>query len=171
MDELRDKVLAAYERGRRRLGLRQALLVLPVGALAVWRGTWLEQGPIALAVFLLVAAYAWRGGLWGRAVWPGLLGGTVAFGLPLLATVTGLAPAGCGATTGCLSAAIAGGVGAGICVGRLAGPQRSMLAALAIAGGLAALSCLPLGASALIAAGAAAGVSAPVTRWLVPARA
>jgi hypothetical protein len=170
MDELKRQAQAAYERGRRRLGLRQALLVLPVGALAIWRGSALEQGPIALGVFLMVAAFAWRGGALGRAVWPGLLGGTVAFGLPLLATAGGLAPVGCGATAGCLSACIAGGVGAGIAIGRLAGPRSSLLAALAIAGGLAALSCLPLGASALIAAGAAAGVSAPVTRWLIPAR-
>lgn len=171
MDELRERARAAYEQGRRRLGLRQGLLVLPIGALAVWHGSFLEQGPIALLVFGLVAAFAWRGGALGRAIWPGLLGGTVAFGLPMLATLSGLAPLGCGATTGCLSAAMAGGLGAGICIGRLAGPKRTMLAALAIAGGLAALSCLPLGASALIAAGAAAGVSAPVTRWLVPARA
>ena len=65
MDELKRQAQAAYERGRRRLGLRQALLVLPVGALAIWRGSALEQGPIALGVFLMVAAFAWRGGALG----------------------------------------------------------------------------------------------------------
>jgi hypothetical protein len=75
---LEARARAAYEWGRWRAGVLRAARVIP--ALAVFCA--LHSQPLAgtLAAGLLVAAmivWSWRGGIWGRAVWPGVLAGAL----------------------------------------------------------------------------------------------
>lgn len=143
--------------------MKTITVTLPSGA---------PTGDVGLTLALVVWWMAWYGRAPGRAVVPGLLGGSLAFGAPLLARLGGFVSLGCGATPSCLTAAIAGGVGAGVLVALISrGRFQALLWGLAVAGGLAALTCLPLGGTALLAAGAAAAISAPLVRLVRPATA
>jgi hypothetical protein len=75
----------AYELGRLRSAAREALLLTPLVALALWHCRHVTVTCAAsLALMALVAALRWRGGTWGRAVAPALVAGLPAALLPLL---------------------------------------------------------------------------------------
>ena len=172
MDELKRRARAAYERSRIALGLRRAALVLPFLVVAAVLGEPTREVPVGLSVMALAGALSWYGRDAGRGVLPGLLAGSVAFLAPLVARFTGLVALGCGATPSCIAASVAGGLGAGVLVALVTrGRAPSLVAGLVLIAGLAALTCLPLGGTALLAAGSAAAISAPVVRLVRPATA
>lgn len=169
MDDLKRRAQMAYERGRVSLGLRRMALVLPFVAIATALGEPWRELPIGVGLALFVGASAWYGRTPGRSVFPGLTAGSIAFAAPLLARVSGVLSIGCGATTSCLAITIAGGVGAGVLLALVSkGRLTELVPALAIVSGLAALTCLPLGGAALLAAGSAAVISAPIVRLVRP---
>jgi hypothetical protein len=169
MDDLKASARAAYERSRWGTALKTAAWLIPVVALGVALGEVWRELPIGVALVGLTVWMAWHGRSPGRAVLPGLMGGALAFVLPLTARFAGVVSLGCGATFGCIGTAVAGGLGAGVLVALVAKGRFAVVAwALLLAGGMAALSCLPLGGSALIAAGISASLAAPVVRILRP---
>jgi hypothetical protein len=145
----------AYERGRLRRAALEGLAVTPLVA-----GLVLVCPQPALAVvagallYPVVVGLRWRGQAWGRAVWSGLLAGSI----PIVVSLLTLACAGVcplrayGAV--CLGACVAGGLAAGIVVGLRAARQGSGSGAfLAAAGLLVALVGVPACGFAGVAGG------------------
>jgi len=168
MDELKRQALAAYEKSRIRLGLRRGAAILPFIAIAGVLGTGLPVLAIGVITALLTGWMGWYGRGPGRGVIPGLLGGSIAFAAPLFAQLSGLVSLGCGATPMCMAATIAGGVGAGVLIAMNSKARDEVAWSLLPMAGLAALTCLPLGGSALLAAGMTAAITAPVVRLVRP---
>jgi hypothetical protein len=141
----------AYERGRRRLAGRAALLVLPVAMALPLLST--EVRVAALSGILLVATtfvFALLGGLHFRALVPGIASGGVAWLLPSLPRcAAGMCPLGtCLAL--CMGGAFLGGLVAGLV---LAGRAQKETSGQGIFLASAAWVALLLGASGCIVAG------------------
>jgi len=158
--ELARRARWAYEKGR----LTRALPLGGYGGVLVACAVALRSsaGPGTLvlgAVFTaLLVGYGWRGGVLGRAVVPGVLGGVLPLLVPPLVVASGhLCASGCRAF--CLWACVGGGVLAGVLITRAAltvpaqGRGRFVLAAGVLATLCGALTCVLYGASGVIGVG------------------
>jgi hypothetical protein len=171
--ELLGQARHAYERGRRRLAGRTMLLTLPMTAIALSFCHHLALGvPLAIVLVASSAALAWRGGIAGRAVMPGLFAGLAPMLAPLVAS---LGCTMCGASFSiCFPACIAGGIAGGVVVwshaSRIeAGRREFVLVAGTLASMAGTLGCVFLGGSGVLAMIAALAVLlAPA--MLLPAR-
>ncbi len=135
----------AYERGRLQAALWRATPLLP---LLAWTVSWCRYPALAAvcgaAVVALTVAFGWRGGTWRRAIVPGLAAGVAPLTLPLLVRSAGDVCMGGMCCSLCAVSCVAGGVLAGVLVGR----RAAMLAEgrgvfLAAAGSLAILAGAP----------------------------
>jgi hypothetical protein len=155
--ELARRARWAYEKGRLAralpLGGYGGVLVLCAVALAHRFSPW-TWGLGALFTGLLVA-YGWRGGVLGRAVVPGVLGGVMPLLVPPLVVATGhVCASGCRAF--CLGACVVGGVLAGVLITRAASGEPAgkrggfVLAAGVLASLCGALTCVLYGLSGVI---------------------
>jgi hypothetical protein len=158
--ELARRARWAYEKGR----LTRALPLGGYGGVLVVCAVVLRSsaGPGTLvlgAVFMaLLVGYGWRGGVLGRAVVPGVLGGVLPLLVPPLVVASGhLCASGCRAF--CLWACVGGGMLAGVLITRAAlavpaqGRGRFVLAAGVLATLCGALTCVLYGASGVIGVG------------------
>ncbi len=174
--ELARRARWAYEKGR----LTRALPLGGYGGVLVVCAVVLRSsaGPGTLvlgAVFMaLLVGYGWRGGVLGRAVVPGVLGGVLPLLVPPLVVASGhLCASGCRAF--CLWACVGGGMLAGVLITRAAlavpaqGRGRFVLAAGVLATLCGALTCVLYGASGVIGVGT--GLALASTPGLVLRRA
>jgi hypothetical protein len=142
---LADRARRAYERGRWQAALWRATPLLP---LLAWTVSWCRYPALAAAcgaaVVALTVAFAWRGGTWGRAIVPGLAAGIAPLTLPLLVRSAGDVCMGGMCCSLCAVSCVAGGIVAGILVGRRAvALPEGRGAFLAAAGSLAVLAGAP----------------------------
>lgn len=161
MDDLRRRARRAYERGRVRAALPATAAVLPFVVLGPGLAHAVPLALFGLALALGVGWLHWRGGAAGRAVWPGLWAGALAFSGPRVGAAVSMVEADCGLTPACVACCSLGGVAAGVLLAtwRRTAPAE-LVWALSICSGVTALACLPLGGAALaVAVGSAAGVS------------
>ena len=155
--ELARRARWAYEKGRlvRALPLGGYGVVLVLCAVALRSNV--GPGTLALgAVFTaLLIGYGWWGGVLGRAVVPGVLGGVMPLLVPPLVVASGhVCASGCRAF--CLWACVGGGLLAGVLITRAApveGRGRFVLAAGVLATLCGALTCVLYGASGVIGVG------------------
>jgi hypothetical protein len=163
----------AYERGRWGRAARVVPFVIAAAVLAAACGrpvevcAWLAAAVAALSIGLGVA-----GGGAGRAVLPGLSGGSAALAMPLLVRTFGPACFGPSCMSLCFPSCIAGGAVAGVLIGmRARGEERGLAfvaPALVVAGLLGALGCTLAGAAGVV--GMAAGAIAAGTPILIATR-
>lgn len=156
--ELARRVRWAYEKGRwvRALPLGGYGVVLVLCAVALRSSV--GAGTLVLgAVFTgLLVGYGWRGGVLGRAVVPGVLGGVMPLLVPPLVVASGHVCASPGCRAFCLLACVGGGVLAGLLITRaaVAAPVgergRFVLAAGVLATLCGALTCVLYGLSGVI---------------------
>jgi len=174
--ELARRARWAYEKGRLAralpLGGYGVVLVLCAAALGARTSPW-TWGLGALFTGLLVA-YGWRGGVLGRAVVPGVLGGVVPLLVPPLLVASGhVCASGCRAF--CLWACVGGGVLAGVLITRAASGVPAgkrggfVLAAGVLASLCGSLTCVLYGLSGVI--GVMTGLALAATPVLVLRRA
>ncbi|MBZ4418718.1 hypothetical protein [Myxococcus sp. RHSTA-1-4] len=155
--ELARRARWAYEKGR----LARALPLGGYGVVLVLCAVVLRSsvgsGTLALgAVFTaLLVGYGWRGGVLGRAVVPGVLGGVMPLLVPPLVVASGhVCASGCRAF--CLLACVGGGVLAGLLITRASSASpvdergRFVLAAGVLATLCGALTCVLYGVSGVI---------------------
>jgi hypothetical protein len=166
----------AYELGRLRLGLRTALVVMPMIGLSLLLSTRPALSWSAGALlFALVAALSARGGAHGRAVVPGLLAGSLPLLLPALLRTSGHCCIGGACWSMCMAGCIVGGLFAGVAIGLVAAsePERSrfLLASTAIAGLAGALGCVMAGALGIAGMALAVLASSWPIALAVPSRA
>jgi len=174
---LQRRARLSYELGRLRAGLRLALLVVPLLAVASLgaRGPSdrLLLGGALLSVCLLLG---WRGQAYGRAVVPGLLAGLAPLLLPLALRAGGHCCMTGPCWTICMVGCISGGLIAGGALGFLAARQRQQpLVFLASSGALAILSgtigCAVVGSAGVVGMVAGALIASLPALWLGRARA
>lgn len=171
--ELARRARWAYEKGRllRALPLGGYGVVMVLCAVAL--RTRVGPGTLALGALFtaLLVTYGWWGGVLGRAVVPGVLGGVAPLLVPPLVVASGhVCASGCRAF--CLWACVGGGVLAGVLITRAApaeGRARFVLAAGVLATLCGALTCVLYGASGVIGVGA--GLALASTPGLVLRRA
>ena len=163
---LESRARRAYEWGRLRWSLKLAPFVLLAGGAA-----WACGRPFDLvcaltaALLPLAVGLSFAGGSAGSAVIPGLLGGTVALGMPLLVGSTfGHFCFGAACMSYCLPACVLGGAIAGAVIGSAARRREReapfFVAALAIASLMGALGCTLsglMGVGGMVAGALAAG--------------
>lgn len=172
--ELLAQARRSYESGRRRLAARTLLLSVPMAGAGLAACRHLLVGlPLALALVIVGAALAHRGGVAGRAVIPGLLAGLAPMLLPLTACV-GCSLDGAGLERVCFPACVAGGLVGGAVLwatsARVGEGRREMvLVAGTLASIAGALGCLLLGVTGIVTMIAALVVSS-APAMLVPAR-
>ncbi|MBI3449661.1 MAG: hypothetical protein HY049_12195 [Acidobacteria bacterium] len=154
-DEVILRVRSAYERGRILRALRTSVLVVPM-VLASFGGCGRPATSIVIGVVLATVAtcLVWRGGITGRAVWPGLVAGLAALVVPLVACKV-LESYGIGGALP-LAACVVGGLGSGLIVTRYAMRERDERALFVLVGGgtaalAGALGCLGAGFGGVIA--------------------
>lgn len=155
--ELARRARWAYEQGRLvralPLGGYGVVLMLCAAALSTRTSVWMW---VLGALFTgLLVAYGWRGGVLGRAVVPGVLGGVLPLLVPPLVMASGhMCASGCRAF--CVWACVGGGVLAGVLITRAASavPQARrggfVLAAGVLASLCGALTCVLYGLSGVI---------------------
>ena len=175
MDEsvLRLRARRAYEIGRLRWSLRFAPAVVAAFAAAVACGRPLDLcGALGAAVLLLTVGLSFAGGEGGRAVLPGLFGGSFALALPLAVRTLGHVCLGDACMALCLPACVLGGaIGGGFLAFRAAREERGgvfLAAGVAVAGLLGALGCTLAGLSGV--GGMIAGALVTGTPVLLAAR-
>src|SRR6185503_15972722 len=108
---------------------------------------------LGAATQLAVVGFTWMGGLWARAVWPGLVAGAAPLLLPLVVLAfLGHTCADCSpsAVRWCVIACVAGGFGAGLFLGRR--PLPDAIASATVATLLGAMGCQALGLAGLLGA-------------------
>lgn len=139
---------AAYERGRGKRALADALPLLPlvgaaVGASAAW-----AQGvlaPLLLAAFLFLR---WRGLELGRGAMYGVAAGALPLLVPTVLAWNGMACDAC--PTWCrVACGVAGGLG-GVVLGSRARTAKSLVAGAVVATLAALLGCWPMGTATLL---------------------
>lgn len=165
----------AYERGRARLALRGAAVVLPMTVTSL---ACCNRPAVSLALgaclFAVTALALFRGSLQGRAAGAGLLAGTVPLLLPLAVRWSGHGCCADGCDGTWVGACLGAGLLAGALVGAAARRERRPVPFLLVAGSLAAVAgamgCVPAGVGGVIAMmGAMLVASAPQAMW-APAR-
>lgn len=156
--ELARRARWAYEKGRwvRALPLGGYGVVLVLCAVALRSNA--GPGTLALGALFtaLLVGYGWWGGVLGRAVVPGVLGGVMPLLVPPLVVASGHACASSGCRAFCLLACVGGGVLAGVLISRAAPEKeraRFVLAAGVLATLCGALTCVLYGASGVIGVG------------------
>ena len=156
--ELARRARWAYEKGRwvRALPLGGYGVVLVLCAVALRSNV--GPGTLALGALFtaLLVGYGWWGGVLGRAVVPGVLGGVMPLLVPPLVVASGHACASSGCRAFCLLACVGGGVLAGVLISRAAPEKeraRFVLAAGVLATLCGALTCVLYGASGVIGVG------------------
>jgi hypothetical protein len=155
LDALARRARWAYERARLARGLRAAVPLALVVALALALGAD-RAWSVRLGALLILggAVFAWRGRMLERALLPGVAAGLVPLAAACAAQSMGHVCVGDGCTSLCLPACIVGGLVAGGLVGRFARTQRSPWQAVLAAGGLAwftgALGCACVGAGGVV---------------------
>jgi hypothetical protein len=142
---LADRARRAYERGRLQAALWRAAPLLP---LLAWTVSGCRYPALAAgcgaAVVALTVAFAWRGGTWGRAIVPGLAAGVAPLTLPLLVRSAGDVCMGSMCCSLCAVSCVAGGLLAGVLVGRRAAAlSEGRGVFLVAAGSLAILAGAP----------------------------
>src|SRR5579859_7313164 len=159
--ELKASAARAYETGRVLFAARPLLFIAPVTALATLSCehavyAFITGGLLAALCILLL----WRGGKFGRSVWPGLFAGALPFLLPIaVRTVAHLC-----SPEACVIGGLAGGIGLGVLLARRS--DVSLLAAAGVAAVTGSLGCILLGVAGL--AGMAVGLvlgAAPVVAF------
>lgn len=156
--DLRTRARRAYEQRR----LWDALpWIIPATVLTLasigLSGAWIPL-PLGMALAALLVSFVWRGGVLGRAIVPGLLAGSLGWGIP---TVWAWSVGCCGesCSMACTSVALVGGVVGGALLWRSA--PSGALGSLAIASCCAAMGCVPLGVGGLVGLLALALVGLP----------
>jgi hypothetical protein len=163
----------AYELGRLRWSLRVAPFVLIAAGAAMACGR-PPGASCALGVCILALAtgLGFAGGGAGRAVLPGLVGGSAALAMPLLVGTVGFACIGQACMSFCLPACVLGGAIAGALIGvRARREERGasfVLPALLLAGLTGALGCTMAGVAGVV--GMVAGALVAGTPVLLVAR-
>jgi hypothetical protein len=170
---LQSRARRAYELGRLRAALRVAPFILLAAGASIACGR-----PVALscalcaAIVALAAGLGFTGGSFGRAVLPGLAGGSAALAMPLLVHTLGFACMGPSCMTLGVPACVLGGAIAGALIGARARRETSepafVLPALLLAGLTGALGCSMAGAAGVL--GMVAGAVAAGTPLLLVAR-
>jgi hypothetical protein len=172
--ELLAQARRAYASGRRRVAARTLFLSVPMAGVALATCRHLLVGvPLAAVLVIASAALAHRGGVAGRAVFPGLLAGLAPMLLPLTACV-GCSLEGAGIARVCFPACVAGGALGGAVLWAIAsrvgeGRRELVLVAGTIASVAGALGCVILGATGVLVTVAALVVSS-APAMLIPAR-
>jgi len=140
-------------------------MVLPM-VLASFGGCGRPATSMTIGVVLaaLASLLVWRGGIAGRAVWPGLVAGLAALVVPLVACKM-LESYGIGGALP-LAACVVGGLGSGLIVTRFAMRERDERALFVLVGGgtaalAGALGCLGAGFGGVVAMTAGLLVVAP----------
>lgn len=143
----------AYELGRSKRALADALPLLPPVIAAVGAGCWLEVGsalvqgvvaPVLLGAFLFLR---WRGLELGRGAMYGLAAGALPLLVPTVLAWNGMACDACPAWCR-VACAVAGGIG-GVILGSRARTAKSLGAGAVVATLAALLGCWPMGAATL----------------------
>jgi hypothetical protein len=176
----RDRMLAgmrgAYERGRARLGVKRALLVLPMATFS-WGCCGDPRAAIVVtaALAVLVATLSWRGGPMGRGVMPGLFAGIVPLLVPAAVELGWAASHRTFVLRLSIVACVLGGVASGAIVGRFARLEKGLnserdralfaVSAGAIAALAGTLGCVVVGMGGIAAMLAGLALAtAPATR-------
>jgi hypothetical protein len=164
----------AYELGRLRSALRVALYVAPMTALSLIECPRPDCNVIVgLALIAVTAGLLWRGQAYGRAVFAGLLAGSVPLLAPMLVRTGGHCCIGGACWAICMEVCIGGGFLAGTIVGVRALSQRTsrgafFAAAVAVAALAGSLGCVIGGVVGVI--GMAAGMIVGSTPLVLGAR-
>ncbi|MCZ6715368.1 MAG: hypothetical protein O7B29_15625 [Deltaproteobacteria bacterium] len=166
----------AYEWGRVRFALRVTGYILPLVVVSL-AACAVPERTIATGILLLLVAVGmrWRGGVYGRAMTPGLLAGLGAFAAPLLASaIESLSGATLGSILG--PAYFIGGAVTGCVVGLRASrletdEGRFLLSAGLVAALTGSLGCVLGGAGGVLGMLLGLVVATPPVYWLVRARA
>ncbi len=165
----------AYEWGRVRFSLRITWYILPLVVVSLMACA-VPERTIATGILLLLVAVGmrWRGGVYGRAMMPGLLAGLGAFSAPLVASAIESLP---GATLGSIlgPAYFVGGAVTGCVVGvrasRLETDEgRFLLSAGLVAALTGSLGCVLGGAGGVLGMLLGILVAMPPVYLLVRAR-
>lgn len=158
----------AYELGRLKSAVPVLAVVVPATALSLTccpvPGVSIACG---VALSLVAIALLWYGRAPGRAVWPGLLAGTIPFLAPLTVELTGHACIGGTCTmmpAACIGAGLVAGVLLGVYLARVRGDRRpSVLAAALVAALAGSLGCVMMGGAGI------AGMSLGLVAGAAPA--
>ncbi len=145
----------AYELGRLRRSLRVAPFVLIAAGAAMASGRPLGSScALAVGILALAAGLGFAGGGAGRAVLPGLAGGSAALAMPLLVGTVGFACIGPACMSFCLPSCVLGGAIAGALIAvRARREERESsfaLPALLLAGLTGALGCTMAGVAGVV---------------------
>lgn len=177
--DLMRRARVAYELGRLRHGLARASVAAPATALGLLGCTSQRAATIlcGAALFVLVAALAWRGQRHGRAAVAGLLAGAPALLVPLLCRgLTRHACVGGVCWDACLLSCVGGGLIAGAIVGglvaRAGAPRRGEMLVLSalVAILTGSLGCVIGGVPGIVGMAASLAVTGAPIAMLTPAR-
>jgi hypothetical protein len=174
-EDLEQRALRRYERGRLRAAVRSSWFVAPLLALSL-AGCG-RPGPTlacGLALFLLVTYLGWRGQGYRRAVVPGVLGGTVPLLLPPALALTGHPCLG-GACVLAPVACLLGGFSGALVVGFQWSRMRSVGVhffplSLVVAGLVGTLGCVLAGVTGVLGMVAGFAAAAIPAYWAATPR-
>jgi hypothetical protein len=146
----------AYEVGRLRSASWVIVCVAPMVGVALLNAA-APLGTLLTGALLYVisAALLWRGQVYGRAAFAGLLAGTVPLLVPMLLRTGASCCVGGGCWSTCMPLCIATGLGAGLLIGLRSAGQREhpvgfSIAAAVVAGLAGSLGCMVLGAAGVL---------------------